>query len=402
MRGSPADFEEWVRLGNIGWGFDDVLPYFNRLENDLDFGAQPWHGSRGPLPVTRYPGLEPTEYEAALVRAFAANGFQTVDDHNRPGAVGFGRMPRSAYDGSRVTTADAYLPAEGTPQNLEVRAESQVADIVLDGGQATGVRLLDGTVNAGGWVVLCAGTYGSPTLLMRSGIGPANHLAGVDVPVRVDLAGVGANLADHPSPDIDLGYRGQYRTAPMMDLMATFHSSAADPAGPPDLGLWVSEPAGEPPEAFVDVMLLKPLSRGRVRLNSPDPHQQPRIELPGLRDEQDVDRLCEGFSRGLEIARSPDLRRVCAGPITPAPRDACEVRAAVLQRVSSVPHTVGTCAMGAFPEDGAVVDAVGRVHGVSRLSVIDASIIPTAPSGFPQVITIMMAERLSETLSGLL
>jgi choline dehydrogenase len=210
---------------------------------------------------------------------------------------------------------------------------------------------------------------------------------------------VGANLADHPAPDVDLGFRGDYRAAPVVHSLATFHSSSAGRDDPPDLALWVSEPFGDPKAAYVDAVLLKPVSRGSVRLRSADPGQPPRIDLPGLRDEHDVDRLCEAFARALDSARSPEPRRVCSDPFSPDPRNAEDIRAAVLRGTASVPHTVGTCAMGPSPDDGAVVNTEGRVHGVSRLSVIDASIIPTAPSGFPQIIAIMMAQRLAGILA---
>ena len=132
LRGSPADYEQWAALGNPGWGFDDVLPYFARLEADADFGDQPWHGDRGPLPITRYLDLEPTEIAAAGLQALQAAGFPVVDDHNRPGAVGAGRMPMSSRAGVRVTTADAYLAVGRTPPNLTIRPDAHVTDIVFD------------------------------------------------------------------------------------------------------------------------------------------------------------------------------------------------------------------------------------------------------------------------------
>jgi choline dehydrogenase len=171
LRGSPADYGEWAGLGNAGWGFTDVLPYFTRLEADADFGDQPWHGGGGPMPASRYPGLELTEIGAAGLQALEAAGFPLVEDHNRPGAVGAARMPMSSRDGIRVTTADAYLPAGGTPANLTIEPGAHVAEVVFQHTRATGVRLLDGSVIEAGWVVLCAGTYGSPPILMRSGIG---------------------------------------------------------------------------------------------------------------------------------------------------------------------------------------------------------------------------------------
>jgi len=399
VRGSPADFDEWAALGNEGWGFDDVLPYFKRLESDAEFGDQPWHGDSGPIPVTRYPELELTEIAATARDSLAAIGFPVVGDHNRPGAVGVGRMPMSSRDGVRVMTADAYLPAGDTLPNLTIRPDTNVAEVVFDGTRATGARTLDGGVVEVGWVVLCAGTYASPTILMRSGVGPADHLASVGVPLRVDLGGVGANLADHPAVDLDPGYRGPGRTAPVLHTLATFHSSGAATDGPPDLMLWVADPSGE---YSIDIVLLKPKARGRVRLRSADPAEPPLIELPVLRDPADVDRLAEGYRRGWELAARPELRRLCAEAAAPELRGAEELRGSIRQNAYSIPHTVGTCSMGPSPDYGAVVDASGSVHGTEHLSVVDASIMPSAPSGFLHVVTIMIAERLSEEIAAAL
>jgi choline dehydrogenase-like flavoprotein len=221
VRGSPADYDGWEKLGNSGWGFDDVLPYFVRLEADADYGDQPWHGDDGPVRVHRYHELDLTEIGNAGRRALEAVGFPMVKDHNRPGAVGAGRMPMSSRNGIRVTTADAYLPVGKTPSNLTIWPEAHVADVILEGARARGVRLLDGTEIEASWVVLSAATYSSPSILMRSGVGPADHLRSVGVQVRVDLPGVGANLADHPSVDIDSGYRGPARAAVQI-LMHTY------------------------------------------------------------------------------------------------------------------------------------------------------------------------------------
>jgi choline dehydrogenase-like flavoprotein len=133
-----------VALGNAGWGFEDVLPCFARLEADADFGDQPWHGDRGLLPITRDLDVELTEIAAAGLQAVQAVGFPMVEDHNRPGAVGAGRMPMSSRDGIRVTTADAYLPVGRTPPNLTIRPDTHVADVAFDRTRARGVRLLDG------------------------------------------------------------------------------------------------------------------------------------------------------------------------------------------------------------------------------------------------------------------
>jgi len=399
FRGSAADYDHWAALGNQGWGFQDVLPYFTRLESDADFGEQPWHGDHGPLPIRRYLDLELSEVAAAGLLALEAVGFPLVADHNRPGALGAGRMPMNAHGGVRVTTADAYLPIGGTPPNLTIRPDTQVAEVILDGTRAQGVRLLDGTVIDAGWVVLSAGTYGTPAILLRSGIGPAEDLRSVGIPVRVDLPGVGANLADHGGVDIDCGYRAPARAAPILHLVATFHSASSPSDQPPDLLLWLSDPrgpAGGPALFEIDVVLLKPRSKGSVRLRSPDPAEPPLIDLPSLRDPFDVERLAEGYRRGLEVASRPEIRRLCADPLPPPPRDAEALRGLVRADSYSLPHVVGTCSMGTRPEDGAVVDPSGCVHGTQRLSVVDASIMPDAPSGFTHLPTIMLAERLAD------
>ncbi|MDQ1605221.1 MAG: choline dehydrogenase, partial [Actinomycetota bacterium] len=211
--------------------------------------------------------------------------------------------------------------------------------------------------------------------------------------------GVGANLADHPGVDVDPGYRSDHDAGPRIFTLTTFHSSGHDTAEAPDLALWTYDPFGEPAETTVDVLLLTPRSRGTVRLRSADPYAPPRITLPGLSDPADVDVLVEGYRRAYDVAAHAALRSVCTGAPPPLPAAVDELREQVRRTVGSFPHVVGTCAMGPDPGRGAVVDPSGGVHGVDRLSVIDASIIPTAPSGFPHLISVMLAERLAEHLN---
>jgi choline dehydrogenase-like flavoprotein len=162
--------------------------------------------------------------------------------------------------------------------------------------------------------------------------------------------------------------------------------------------LWVSDPRGDPPAFSIDVVLLKPCSRGTIRLRSADPTDPPRIELPSLSTASDVERLAEGYMRAQEVANRPEFRRVC-GNLPPQIRDAEDLRGWIGESSYSDPHVVGTCSMGPSPDDGAVVDGSGRVHGTEGLSVVDASTIPDPPSGFPHVSTIMIAERLSEQIA---
>ncbi|MEO6208402.1 MAG: FAD-dependent oxidoreductase [Candidatus Limnocylindrales bacterium] len=401
VRGAAADFDTWAAKGNPGWTFQDVLPSFRRIESDVEFGHDPWHGIGGPLPIMRYPDLPRADVHVAALEAFGAAGFPAVDDHNHPTAVGIGPMPMSTRNGRRVTTLDGFLRAGQRPANLTVRTDSPVARVVIDSGRATAVQLADGTQIGADWIVLAAGTYGSPTLLMRSGVGPADHLHDVGVAVRLDLPGVGSNLADHPAVELDTGWRGSGTDGPILHSIATFRSSIAASNGAPDLLFWISDPDAADPGFWLDPILLKPHSRGTVRLRSAQPNDPPRITLPGLREAVDVERLAEGYRRGLDLAASSPIRRLAMDAPPGVPRRAGELRRRVVENAYSLPHVVGTCAMGPSPEDGAVVDALGRVHGVEHLSVIDASIIPEAPAGFPHLITIMLAEHLAGTASAL-
>jgi choline dehydrogenase len=302
-------------------------------------------------------------------------------------------MPMSSRDGARVTSLDAYLGVD--PPNLTIRSESLVSSVTVSSGRATGVRLADGSTIAADRVILSAGTYGSPTILMRSGIGPADDLRRLGIPVEIDLPGVGANLADHPAVDLDTGWKGAGRSEPILHSIATYRSSLATLDGPPDLMFWVTDPEGEQGDFYLDPILLKPRSRGSVRLRSPDPLEPPSITLPNLEEPADIERLGEGYRRALEVANRPEIRQLTRQVAPTEPVDARELRKRVVENAYSVPHVVGTCAMGRSPDDGSVVDGLGRIHGIERLSVIDASVIPDAPSGFPHLITIMLAEHLA-------
>jgi choline dehydrogenase len=395
VRGAAADFDDWAARGNPGWAWTDVLPAFRRLETDLDFGDDAVHGADGPIPVARYPSLARTEVHLAAIEAFRATGFDAVADHNDGLSVGVGAMPMSIRDGARVTTLDAYLPAGGRPLNLSIRTNAEVDRVILDGRRAVGVRLVDGSELRAATVILAAGTYGSPMILMRSGIGPADHLPDVGVPVHVDLPGVGSNLADHPGVDFDSGWRGDGTDGPPLHSIATFRCAAAALDGPPDLMIWITDPDAADPAFYLDPVLLKPVARGSVRLRSNDPGDRPRITLPAVADAADLDRLAEGYARAVEVANHPALQSLISEAAPTLPADSADLKPRIVENAYSIPHVVGTCRMGATPDDGDVVDGLGRVHGIEALHVIDASIIPEPPSGFPHVITIMAAEHLA-------
>jgi choline dehydrogenase len=398
VRGHPADFDAWAARGNHGWGFEEVLPSFRRLETDADFGDAPWHGDDGPMAINRYGSRRRSAVHDAAVEALGGLGFPSVEDHNAPGAVGVGPMPMSTREGRRVTTLQAYLRHGTPPPSLRIRPGSQVDRILIDGGRAVGVRLVDGTDLRADSVVLSAGTYGSPALLMRSGVGPAEHLRDLGIDVVVDLPGVGENLADHPGVDLDAGFSGDAAWEVPRHTIATYRSRDQPFDGPPDLMFWVQEPSENDDRLYLDPILLKPEARGSVRLRSADPLDPPRITLPGLGGERDVERLMEGYELGLAVANHPAIRALASEPPPTTPSSAGELRGRVISGAYSLPHVIGTCRMGPSPDAGDVVDATGRVHGVDGLRVIDASVIPDAPSGFPHLVTIMVAEHLAPRL----
>lgn len=399
VRGSPADFDAWAASGLDGWTFDDVLPVFRALEFDADFGAEPWHGTDGPIQINRYPNEPRTAVHAAVVEALVAAGFPPVDDMNRPDALGVGPMPMSSIGGRRISAADAFLPIGARPSNLSMRPDTQVASIVIRADRASGVRLLDGSQIECGEVVLCAGTYGSPALLLRSGIGPVADLRSLGLPVVVDLPGVGANLADHPAVELVLGWAGAAQPGPLLHSLASWHGARSPAGSSPDLLFWVADPQGDPAAISIECVLMRPQSRGGVRLGSADPAAPPRISLPDVATTDDVDRLAQAYLRAVEVASRPELRDF--GPLPPEATQSAgaDLGRDIVQNVYHIPHVVGTCAMGLLPRDGAVVDGSGRVHGIDGLRVVDASIIPEPPSGFPNLVTMMVAARISSEMA---
>jgi choline dehydrogenase len=218
----------------------------------------------------------------------------------------------------------------------------------------------------------------------------------MEIDVAVDLPGVGENLADHPAVDLDAGFSGDAESEVLRHTIATYRSRSQPATEPPDLMFWIHEPSEDDGRLYLDPILLKPESRGSVRLRSSDPLEPPRIILPGLRAERDVERVMEGYKLGLAIANHPAIRALAEEPAPPTPSSQTELRERVVANAYSLPHVVGTCRMGPSPDDGDVVDVDGRVHGVDGLWVIDASVIPDAPSGFPHLVTIMVAEHLAQ------
>jgi choline dehydrogenase len=235
--------------------------------------------------------------------------------------------------------------------------------------------------------------------LLRSGVGPAEHLREVGIPILSDLPGVGSNLGSDIAVDVDCGYLGKAEDAPAFRYVAIFLTSGQHTGEAPNLMFWPADPYGEPASYTIDTLLLRPRSRGSVRLRSSHVESPPVIDLGLLSERSDLELLAEGYERAYEVAAQPELRRVCGSPLTPLVRDRGQLLRMVRENAYPLPHVFGTCAMGPSSEDGAVVDVSGRVHGSEGLFVIDASIMPSVPSAFTHIPTIAIAERLAEDLA---
>jgi choline dehydrogenase len=271
------------------------------------------------------------------------------------------------------------------------------------------VRLADGEVVACDRVVLAAGAYGSPAILLRSGVGPAAHLEDQGIDVRADLAGVGAGLADHPLVAVDLPAAPGY-TGPRFQTMLTMRSSLADPEGPPDLHLFAAGPFDDPGAPSGGVFglvtgLLSPTSRGSVRLRSAKPDDPPRIDVAHLRTQDDLSRMLEATRHARALSRTAPLSSFVEGTeLSPGPSvpddDEQGLAASIRARVGSYHHPVGTCAMGPHPDDGAVVDSRGAVHGIDAVWVADASVMPSLPVANTNVTTMVVGDRIATWLLG--
>ena len=378
MRGWPDDFDGWAAAGNPGWSFDELLPIFRDMENDADFDDT-WHGRSGPVPVHRAAPDELSPLQRAFVEAACAAGHPLVVDHNRPGAIGVGSVPRNVSDGLRMSAALTHLaPARHRP-NLTVRPETVVDRVELSGTIAVGVRLSHGEVVEGGRVVLAAGAYGSPAILLRSGIGPATELAQHGIDLRVDLPGVGVGLADHPLVAVDLSASPGTGTGAPFQTMLTMRSSYADPAGPPDLHLFAAGPfddAASPTGAVFGIVtgLLCPTSRGAVRLRSAEPLDPPRIDIGHLRTADDVRRLVEATRHARRLSRTHPLADFVRAELAPGPTVADDDDTALAAR--SEPGSAPTTTPW-----GRVRWA--RAHPLVPLSTREAQFTASSDSGWP-------------------
>lgn len=403
MRARPSDFARWTARGLDGWTFDDVLPFYKTLEN-TDAGDDTWHGRSGPLPVRQTTMADNTASTQAFVHAAEAVGLPRVADFNGAEQHGVSPYPLNVVDGRRINTGIAYLTDEVRHRpNLTVTGDTEVDRIVFAGRQATGVRLVTGATITAGRVILSAGAFGSPAILMRSGIGPATHLEELDIPV-LQGAPVGERLQDHPF------YYNVYALTPeakSMDPAAgAIIWTRSSEAGPDELDLHISathlfDPAQSPTGAAIVLAaaVTLPKSVGTVRLTSRDPRSAPHIRYHYFQDRSDLRRMLEAVRLSRRIGTTAPFSEVVASELMPGHDvDDAALERAVLGSVDSYAHPTSTVPMGGSDDPGAVVDGHGAVRGVTGLHVVDASIMPDIPSVATNLTTIMMAEAISRKL----
>ncbi len=458
-RGTPDDYAEWKTLGAAGWGWNDVLPYYRKLESDWDFDGA-LHGKDGPVPIRRTKRDDWAPLSKAVQVFAEERQIPLVADMNADFRDGYGAVPMSNWPLRRASAAFCYLTADVRSRaNLTIIGDALVTGLLFDGARAIGV-----TANIGGEqkeffareVIVSLGGIQSPAFLMRAGLGPAAALRDLGIAVRADLPGVGENLSNHAILFLGLLQKPGTRQAKEIrpHPMSAFRYSSGLPGAPPsDMYINVQcktswSPLGHQ-VANLAPSLLKPKSRGRVALTAADPAVYPRVEFNFAGEELDVRRFMDGFRRCVEILAhdavramtrltfpvkfSDRLRRL--NRITPANKIKSAAIAALIDlvpplggpifgtladrrvdlatlaaddaalaehirdNVAGTFHPVGTCRMGAPGDRDAVTDPAGRVRaGIGGLRVIDASIMPTIPRGNTNIPTIMVAEKLADAM----
>jgi choline dehydrogenase len=421
IRGNRADYDGWAAQGLAGWSYEDVLPYFKRAE-DNERGASRYHGTGGPLSVSESRSMHPVV--EAFVEACEQVGIPRNDDHNGATQDGAGRFQVTQRDGRRCSTAVAYLHPAVERGNVEVVTDTRAYRILFDGSRAVGVEVMRGgrleEIRAEREVLLCAGTYHSPQLLMLSGVGPPDQLAALHADCFHELP-VGQNLQDHLMLSfVVFTDKGSLISAATPEAFAQYEAEGRGPItsnggeggafvrtrddlDAPDVqyhmgGLLLHEEfLGVPfDDAYTfGPAVVKPSSRGQVTLRSPVPHARPRILHNYLQTEDDRRSMIDGVRLGLEIHRAPalkDWRR--ADFLVPESDSEDDIMDFVQRRAHTVYHPVGTCAMGA------VVDAELHVLGLEGVRVVDASVMPTITRGNTNAPTIMIAEKAADLIRG--
>ena len=437
LRGHSLEYNQWAQRGCHGWSFDQVLPYFKQAETNTR-GANEWHGDSGPMTI------KPSRLDLPICDAFLAAagdaGFPVVDDLNTDLVEGFGRIDTNIANGRRASAALAYVQPARKRGNLELLSEAVAARIVIEGGRARGVEILRRGMRETVWaereIILCGGTVNSPQLLMLSGIGPADHLASLGIPVVLDMPEVGRNLQNHPSYSlryacsqpvtaykylnprsaIGIGLRyaltgggslaesyvatgGYMRSDPALAVSDTIVVMIPALVARSGVGFRLQDLFPERHGFTVMVGSGRPLSRGHILLRSADPTAHPRIFPEYFSEPEDLHALARSVRRMRDMLRGPAVRDLIEAELAPGAigDDQDSIEADIRARAATFFHPSGTCRMGGEPT--AIVDPQLRVNGIEGLRVADASIMPAALNACTHAPTIMIGEKAAAMIA---
>ena len=415
IRGVPDDYDRWAAAGATGWSWADLLPYFRKLETDVDYGEELYHGNQGPIPVYRAPESAWGPVDRALKDASLALGYGWCPDHNAPTGTGASPYAINSTQGLRVSTNDGYLQPARARQNLQIIGNALVDAVQLEGNRphASGVRVRVDTQlhtpRARQGVILSAGAIHSPAILQRSGIGPAPLLTSLGIPIRADLP-VGKNLLDHPLMGALLHMREDARVATLQHRHTNCclrYTSGHPGTGANDMIMIAGNLAGgllssggpDPSRGRIAVSVYQAFSQGTVQITSRNPTIDPQIEERMLSDDRDLVRLRDGVHRLRAICRQEAVRSITdrveygtTGISMDQDLDGPALDDWLFNEVSDAQHASGTCRIGA------VVDPSCRVIGCTGLLVIDASIMPEVPRANTHLTTVAIAERMADML----